>query len=159
MESYPGGTYKRISDPEELSDRDIRDTKSLIKEKEKPEGGCPNTSGEEPCGKTETEQRTARGAEERTESSKANAGENANDGRSDPKTEGGLEKGQKTPTETPRRPEQRRHITGGAWLTQSESKIGMQRQTHRQIKQQIDFFVPFYTSSDKEALFTQTGSS
>ncbi|KAJ1128086.1 hypothetical protein NDU88_006467 [Pleurodeles waltl] len=120
-ESYPGATYKRISNPEELSDPDIQDATVTIKEKEKPEWVCPNTSEEEPCGKTE--RRTARGAEERTESREANAGENANDGRSDPKTVGGLEKGQKTPTETPRRTEQRRHVPGGAWLTQVRSYL------------------------------------
>ncbi|KAJ1082931.1 hypothetical protein NDU88_003092 [Pleurodeles waltl] len=41
MESYPGGTYKRIADPEELVDPDIWDATAAIKEKETPEGVCP----------------------------------------------------------------------------------------------------------------------
>ncbi|KAJ1189306.1 hypothetical protein NDU88_006054 [Pleurodeles waltl] len=120
-ESYPGVTYKRTADPEEVSDLDIWDVAAAIIEEEKPEWVCPDKSEEDPWSRTETEWRTAPGAEERTESREEDASENANDISRDPETAGSLEKGQKTPTETPRRNEQCRHVPGGAWLTQVRS--------------------------------------
>ncbi|KAJ1192746.1 hypothetical protein NDU88_002052 [Pleurodeles waltl] len=84
-ESYPGGTYKRTADPEELSDPEIRDAAAAIRGKEKPERVCLDTSGEDPWRKTETERRPAPGAEERTESKEEDAGKNANNRRSDPR--------------------------------------------------------------------------
>ncbi|KAJ1141938.1 hypothetical protein NDU88_008266 [Pleurodeles waltl] len=117
-ESYPGGTYKGAADPEEVSDPDIRDAAATVIEEEKPEWVCPDKSTEDPWSRMETKWRTAPGAEERTESREEDACGNANDRSRDSETVGSLEKNQKTPTETPRRNEQRRHVPGRAWITQ-----------------------------------------
>ncbi|KAJ1108107.1 hypothetical protein NDU88_005489 [Pleurodeles waltl] len=119
----PRGTCERTAYPEELSDPDIRDAAAVIRGKEKPEGVCPDTSGKDPWRMTKTEQRTAPGAEDGTESREEDADENANDQRSDPQTAESLEKDQKTPTETLRRAEHCRHDLGGAWLTQVQSYL------------------------------------